>query len=102
MSVVKLQLSDQHLALIRQILHRHLDVRQHQPIIFGSQASGTARQYSDVDLGFIGTLPLDKQAYIRIVDDLEESTLPYKVDVVDFATAEASFRDHALRHYQKI
>ncbi len=99
---MKLQLSDSNLDLIRNIVARHVDATQHQPIIFGSRATGNSKKYSDVDLGFLGDTPLSKRSYLRIVDDLAESDLPYKVDVVDFAVSEDSFRKHALRSYQKL
>ena len=99
---MKLQIPLDHLDLIRGIVYRHVDAREHQPVIFGSRANGTAQTYSDVDLGLLGDQPINKQAYIRMVDELEESSLPYKVDVVDFATAEDSFKKIALKNYQKI
>ncbi|WP_297454347.1 nucleotidyltransferase domain-containing protein [Persephonella sp.] len=54
--------------------------------LFGSRAEGRNTQYSDIDLAF----DLDKDisgklSQLRYI--LEESNLPYKVDIVDLKSA---------------
>lgn len=39
-------------------------------IFFGSLAKGAARFESDLDLAVAGTVPLSRQARIRLVEDL--------------------------------
>ncbi|ARN81453.1 nucleotidyltransferase family protein [Methylocystis bryophila] len=59
---------------------------------FGSRATGAAKPYSDLDLALIGDtpLPLDTLAVLR--EAFSESDLPWKVDLVDWATTNATFR----------
>lgn len=55
-----LQIPANHLDVMRRIVRQYVDTTAHEPVIFGSRAAGTARTYSDVDLGFLGEQPLDK------------------------------------------
>ncbi len=96
------QLADNYLRQLRQIVARHVDVSRHQPIIFGSRAVGTAQRYSDIDLGFLGEEPVDPRAMLRIIDELEEPDLPYRVDVVDFAGSDPDFKSSALKNYTRL
>jgi type I restriction enzyme S subunit len=59
---------------------------------FGSRARGMARPYSDLDIVIIGDQPLSLATSASLKDDFSESDLPWKVDVVDWATATESFR----------
>lgn len=74
----------------------HRILRQHVPHLevwaFGSRARWTAKKYSDLDLAVLTDkpLPLATAADLRIAFD--ESTLPIKVDVVDWSTISDSFR----------
>ncbi len=75
---------------VRRILLTH--VPQYEVWAFGSRAKWTAKPYSDLDLAVITShvLPLKTSAYLA--DDFSESDLPWKVDVVDWASTGESFR----------
>ena len=59
---------------------------------FGSRVAGTAKNTSDLDLAIAGDQPLDFGTLASLRDDFSDSSLPYRVDVVDRATAAESFR----------
>lgn len=59
---------------------------------FGSRAKGTAKEYSDLDLAVITECPLPIAVSASLNEDFSESDLPWKVDVVDWATTSDSFR----------
>ena len=79
-----------HLALIRSILTRHIP--SYEVWAFGSRVTGKARTYSDLDLCIVGEQPLDPAVAAALAEDLSESDLPYKVDLVDWARTSPSFR----------
>jgi predicted nucleotidyltransferase len=79
-----------HLTTVRAILRRHVPERE--VWVFGSRATGTAKEYSDLDLAVIGDIPLDLGQLALLENDFDESELPFKVDVVDWATASEPFR----------
>ena len=79
-----------HLALVRAILTTH--VPNHEVWAFGSRVTGSAKEFSDLDLVVIGEKPLSLAVHANLVDDFSESDLPYNVDVIDWATTDATFR----------
>ena len=79
-----------HLAMVRAILTTH--VPTHEVWAFGSRVNGSAKEFSDLDLVVIGEKPLSIAVHANLVDDFSESDLPYKVDVIDWATTDAAFR----------
>ena len=79
-----------HLETVKAILTRHLPERE--VWVFGSRATATAKEYSDLDLAVIGDIPLDLGQLAVLEHDFDESDHPFKVDVVDWAAASESFR----------
>jgi uncharacterized protein len=75
---VKLDLSPEHLAILRRIFQAHTPGAK--LYIFGSRAQGRAKPYSDVDLilEMVTPLPLLDRACLQMA--LEESDLPMRVD----------------------
>ena len=78
------------LALVRQILRKH--VPDHEVWAFGSRVRASAKPYSDLDLAIVTKKPLDLATSAAMADDFSESDLPWKVDVVDWATTSEPFR----------
>jgi predicted nucleotidyltransferase len=58
---------------------------------FGSRATGKRlKQYSDLDLAFLGRL--DPATHANLVDAFDESLLPFKVDIIELDLVEPAFR----------
>lgn len=85
-----LDIRPDHLEIVRDILRRH--VPQYAVSAFGSRAKSTAKMYSDLDLCIHTDRALDFSTLGALNDDFAESDLPYKVDVVDWATTSEAFR----------
>jgi type I restriction enzyme S subunit len=79
-----------HWRIVRDILRRH--VPAHEVWAFGSRAGGRAKPYSDLDLAVIGDRPLPLEVSAALAEDFSESDLPWKVDIVDWATTGDTFR----------
>lgn len=86
----QMDIRPEHLHIVREILQKH--VPDHEVWAFGSRVTGTARKYSDLDLCVISDQPLGLGVKGDLLDDFIESDLPWKVDVVDWATTSESFR----------
>ena len=93
-----LDASDDHQAWIRAILARFVPDRE--VWAFGSRTRGTARKTSDLDLCVVGDRPLGFDVLGQLKDAFSESDLPYKVDVVDWATLNPDFQ--AIVHEHKV
>ena len=85
-----IDIREDHWDIVQGILQKH--VPQYEVWAFGSRAKWTAKQYSDLDLALITDKPLSLDISASLSDDFSESDLPYKVDIVDWATTSESFR----------
>jgi uncharacterized protein len=85
-----IDLDPAHINRIQEILGRH--VPEFEIRAFGSRVSGTAKKYSDLDLAIITDSPLSLQKLMLLKEELTESDLPIKVDVLDWASLSPSFR----------
>ena len=91
MSVPAIDIHPDHWEIVRQILQKHVP---HLGVwAFGSRAGRRAKPYSDLDLAIITDQPLPLAIQAALADDFSESDLPWKVDVVDWATTSAAFRE---------
>lgn len=85
-----LDIRPDHLKIVEEILEKHVPDRE--VWAFGSRVNGTAKETSDLDLAVIGENPLEFQTLGALRDAFSESNIPYKVDVVDWAKIEKTFR----------
>ena len=83
-------LTPEELTIVREILHHR--IANHTVWAFGSRVTGAARKTSDLDLAVISDEPLSLRQYGRLVDDFDLSALPFKVDIVDWASTSPEFR----------
>lgn len=65
--------------------------------LFGSRALGCAGPASDVDVGVMPRDGLPPGLLSRIRERLEQSTIPYSVDLVDLSQTEEAFRERVRR-----
>lgn len=77
--------------IIHDILRAH--VPQLEVWAFGSRAKRTAKRFSDFDLAVISDKPLPRETSANLSHAFSESDLPWKVEIVDWATTDERFRD---------
>jgi predicted nucleotidyltransferase len=65
--------------------------------LFGSSATGATRRGSDIDVAVEPRRPLPSRVLADLRETLEESTIPYEVDVVDLSEASPQFRQRVKR-----
>ena len=71
---------------------------QHAVRIFlcGSRARGRAGPQADIDIAILPLSPLPAGILSELREALEESTIPYDVDIIDLSTVDESFRSKVL------
>ncbi|KKQ89610.1 MAG: Toxin-antitoxin system, toxin component family protein [Berkelbacteria bacterium GW2011_GWA2_38_9] len=94
----KINLMNKTESQIQNIIFKHLPAKDYQVFVFGSRATGRAKKWSDYDIGIQGKKPLALQILSKIDEDLEESDIPYLVDVVDFSQVRDKFKQFALKN----
>ena len=65
--------------------------------LFGSCARGEARQHSDIDIAILARDELPVGFFGGLQADIEESTIPYDVDLVDLRHADVGLIDEVHR-----
>ena len=84
---------DDILTRVRRIVTARLGRYEVRVYLFGSRATGGAHEASDIDLAVDPREPLPPGTLAELREALEESTIPYRVDVVDLRDTDATFRD---------
>ena len=65
--------------------------------LFGSCARGEPRQRSDIDIAILPRDELPSGFFGELEADIEESTIPYDVDLVDLRQADPALVDEVRR-----
>ncbi len=91
MSVKPVDINPTDLTCVKSILSAHLQ-NEAKVWVFGSRATWTTKDSSDLDLAIDAGRPLTRQEECALADAFDESDLPYKVDIVDLQTASESFK----------
>jgi len=81
----------------RKIILKRLKNYRARIYLFGSQATGKARLYSDIDVAVLPLQEIPVSMLSEIREELEESDVVRNVDMVDLAEADESFRQRVER-----
>lgn len=76
---------------------KYLDLNKTKVFIFGSRATNKNRPFSDIDVGVIPANTINSTSYFSIIDELDNSDIPYRVELVDFSTVDDKFKQVALQ-----
>ena len=82
-----------HLTIIKDILKNY----NYSFYVFGSRVTGKAKRLSDVDIFYSDDIPFN--LVDKIEENLAESDLPYKVDLVDFHNCDHDFQKIMLQNF---
>ena len=66
-------------------------------ILFGSRARGDYFETSDVDVGVLAKGQVNKSKITPFRERIEDSNIPYKVDVVDLSQTSKEFADKVFK-----
>ncbi len=95
-----IDLDSQYLSLVKNILHQYVpgvEVR-----VFGSRINKTAKKFSDLDLVIMTSEPLPLDLLGSLVSAFSESTLPIKVDVLDWSRIDENFQKIIQKKYVRL
>ena len=85
------------IATLRGLVFAALGERQAAVYLFGSHARGEVRHASDIDIAILPREELSPTFFASLADKIEESTIPYDVDLVDLRDVSTGFRDKVIR-----
>ncbi len=86
-----INLAPDQLAEVRAILARHLPAGC-GVLVFGSRVTADIKAYSDLDLALVSSGPLGLDCIGRVREAFADSSLPIRVDILDWQQMPPSFR----------
>ena len=89
--------TSRHLKAVRRLLLNRLQRYNVKIYLFGSMARGDARRASDIDVAILPIDRLPDSALSEIREELENSRIPYRVELVDLSKASDRFSSHVQR-----
>ena len=85
-------------ALAKSIILEGLKDSDCKVFLFGSRATKDNHRFSDMDIGIIPGKNLDEKILFELREKLNESVVPFKVDIVDFTNVSENFKNEALKN----
>jgi hypothetical protein len=82
---------------LRRMVLAALGERDAEVWLFGSCARGDVRHMSDIDVGILPRDELPAGFFAKLDEVIEESTIPYNVDIVDLRKVDPVWLD-AIQH----
>lgn len=84
------------LSIAREIVLKNIDKDKYAAFLYGSMVSDPLKAY-DMDIGIYGSDKVPFEVVENIKDELDESIVPFRYDIVDFKNADESFKKFALK-----
>jgi len=84
-----IHLAPEHVQIVRAILRQHAP--RAQAFVFGSRAGRQPKPHADLDLLLREDGPIDSHRFAALCADLEDSDLPFRVDVLDYHYTDPAF-----------
>ncbi|WP_298691746.1 nucleotidyltransferase family protein [uncultured Sulfuricurvum sp.] len=95
-----IDLSTENLTLLKKIISEYIPECEIR--VFGSRVNGTAKPYSDIDIALKCGSPIDRRTMSRLKEALQESTLPIRIDILDWNSISEEFRGVIEEGYEVI
>lgn len=89
-----MNLHSKHLKTLQTLFSKYPAITQ--AILFGSRALGTHKESSDIDIALKGDITPTLLAHLK--EELEDSTLPYFCDILDYERAPQELKEHIDIH----
>ncbi len=86
-----------YLDITKNIVLQHIANNNFKVFLFGSRACGNEKKMSDIDIGILGNEKFPLQLKFEIQEAIEESIVPFKVDIIDFFNVDGNFKEEALK-----
>ena len=84
-----IDLEENYITLIKNTFDNYLS--NYKLYIFGSRTKGRAHEYSDIDLA-VDSPEFTNQTKLAIENYFADSTIPYKIDIVDLNSITEQFK----------
>jgi predicted nucleotidyltransferase len=87
---------EKYLNMVRQILLQRLSPYNAKLLLFGSMARGDFWRASDIDVAVLPDKKLPVGLLSELREQLEDSNIPYRVELVDLSTVSKNFAKRVM------
>lgn len=77
------------------IIHKHVPAAR--VYLFGSRARNQEHPGSDIDIALDAQEPIPYKKLLNIMVEIDDTTIPLKVDIVDFQTAPQDLQEDIIK-----
>ncbi len=84
--------------LAKEIVLNELKDSDCKIFLFGSRATKQNHRFADMDIGIIPGKDFNAKTLHVLKEKLDESIIPFKVDIENFATVSKRFKEEALKN----
>ena len=88
---------EKYLKMLKEIILSQVDTEKVMVFVFGSRASTKYSSRADVDIGLLTDGKLPYNLFHKIRNAVDESIIPWEIDLVDFTRVTKSFKEAALK-----
>ncbi len=99
---MKIDIESKYLNLVKNMINAILQDEKLKIYVFGSRAKGRSKQYSDLDIALKSDFKINSDKLSKINIELEDTTIPYKVDVIDLNGISDSFKNSIMNDLVEI
>jgi predicted nucleotidyltransferase len=93
-----IEASNKYLEIAKEIILSLVDKEKVSVFLYGSRAGNYARHDSDIDVGLWSSSGVDSTMIRKINDAIEESIVPYHIDITDFTKVSSKFKKIAAEN----
>ena len=74
-----------------------IDTKKVMVFLFGSKVSGCHSSIADPNIGLLADENLPANLYHKIRNPIDESNIPWELDIIDFTRADQTFKKETLK-----
>ena len=84
--------NNKYVEITKEIILSLVDKEKISVFLYGSRAANDARHDSDIDIGLWSSVKIDNTLIRQINDAIEESVVPYHIDITDFSKVNSKLK----------
>ena len=89
---------NKYVELVKKITLKNLSNINVEVFLFGSRANRSELDKSDIDIGILGNKKVSNKIVNKLYEELEESIVPYHIDIIDFFNVDKNFKRLATQN----
>lgn len=86
--------------MTKEMVLNHIELDKYAVFLFGSQTAKPISRKSDIDIGVLGHEKMPLSKIFELKSMIDNSIIPFKVDIVDFFSASSDFKRVALKNIE--